>query len=170
MTKKIKYNWYLITPMWQEKRQQVLKRDNHTCQKCGETEGKLSVHHLTYNNVGCENLYELITLCSVCRAEAKQKELRDNTHVVANYIRGTSTDCTYQGSEEQVQEWVSFVHENYGKGCFTFVKGVLLTTEGKKDVTEPNMCVVEYNCDLDHIMSFDKKDIIILSIDNDFLS
>lgn len=62
-----KYQEFLNSDYWQNVREQVLERDNHTCQGCGVTTN-LHVHHMTYNNHGSEHehLDDLITLCEVC--------------------------------------------------------------------------------------------------------
>ena len=59
------YAAYINSSDWQQKRQHVLARDEHTCQDCGATE-HLHVHHLTYENLGDEPHWELITLCEDC--------------------------------------------------------------------------------------------------------
>jgi len=52
-------------------RNKILERDNYTCQKCGETEGKLHAHHINphyveYDAMALENG---ITLCETCHKE-----------------------------------------------------------------------------------------------------
>lgn len=56
------YQQYLQSKEWAQKKKPVLFRDNHCCQLCGEVEN-LNVHHLTYNRVGDEALFDLVTLC-----------------------------------------------------------------------------------------------------------
>lgn len=59
------YKAYLGSKRWAGKRKRRLRRDNKTCQTCGETMG-LEVHHRTYERVGRERLSDLVTLCSWC--------------------------------------------------------------------------------------------------------
>lgn len=59
------YNAYLLTPQWQAKRQLVLARDQYTCVGCGIRKAE-QVHHLTYDHVGNELLFELASLCKPC--------------------------------------------------------------------------------------------------------
>ncbi len=59
------YREYLNSPEWRAKRQQVLDRDGHRCQKCG-VGGVLQCHHLTYLRVGREELTDLQALCFDC--------------------------------------------------------------------------------------------------------
>jgi 5-methylcytosine-specific restriction endonuclease McrA len=59
------YNIYLSSSQWREKRQQVLKRDDYVCQGCLKSRAT-EVHHLTYNNVYNELLFQLISLCGNC--------------------------------------------------------------------------------------------------------
>ena len=56
---------YLASKRWQEKRQKILKRDDHICQGC-ETKNRLEIHHISYRKLGYEPLEDLITLCRDC--------------------------------------------------------------------------------------------------------
>lgn len=64
-----KYSELLKDPRWQRKRLEIMERDNWTCQKCGDKENTLHVHHKYYYP---DNLpwdypdYILITLCEEC--------------------------------------------------------------------------------------------------------
>lgn len=59
-----KYNAYLQTDRWAIKRAAVLKRDP-ICKAC-EVAPSEQAHHLTYEHVGDEPLYELIGVCCRC--------------------------------------------------------------------------------------------------------
>ncbi len=56
--------------IWEAKRRERLKIDDHTCQVCGTraTGGRtLDVHHLTYENFGHEDVEsDLVSLCRRC--------------------------------------------------------------------------------------------------------
>jgi hypothetical protein len=67
------YQEYLRSEEWKQKRSEVLYRDGNCCQLCGD-EDNLRVHHLTYNRVGDEALFDLVTLCSHCHANEHSKE------------------------------------------------------------------------------------------------
>lgn len=60
-----RYNEYLETDTWRDKRQRVLERDNWTCQACLRRNAT-EVHHLTYTHVGDEPLFDLIAICAPC--------------------------------------------------------------------------------------------------------
>ena len=62
-----KYQVYLRSPQWKEKRELVMSRDNSTCQHCKNVPAT-EVHHLTYENLFKEPLEDLISLCSSCHA------------------------------------------------------------------------------------------------------
>jgi RNA-directed DNA polymerase len=48
----------------------VLRRDNHTCQRCGSTNVKMCIHHIVpKEHGGTEALDNLITLCRPCHGE-----------------------------------------------------------------------------------------------------
>lgn len=58
------YNAYLASAKWRDLRAKVMQRDRGVCQGCGAT--ATQVHHLTYDNVGDEFLFELIAICDPC--------------------------------------------------------------------------------------------------------
>jgi hypothetical protein len=60
-----KYNDYLCTPDWQARRALVLKRSGGICEGCRERRAT-QVHHLNYNHVTNEFLWELVAICDVC--------------------------------------------------------------------------------------------------------
>lgn len=73
---KSEYHEYLSTDMWNNKRQNILERDNNTCQICGKMAE--CVHHLTYANVYHEYNFELISLCNDCHKTYHQDK---NTNI-----------------------------------------------------------------------------------------
>lgn len=82
--KKESYSDLLKRPEWQEKRQEILKRDNYKCCYCGSTD-KLCVHHkyyLQYPNHKKVKPWDypndaLITLCNKCHYNVhKNKQIK----------------------------------------------------------------------------------------------
>lgn len=68
----VDYKEYIKSTVWYQKRLARLKKDNYTCQKCGDTEF-LEVHHLTYDNLGDEPIEDLICLCRACHQAIHDK-------------------------------------------------------------------------------------------------
>lgn len=63
----------LKDPRWQKKRLQILERDNWQCQKCGDGESTLNIHHIQYNGNPWEaNDDKLITVCEDCHTEIER--------------------------------------------------------------------------------------------------
>lgn len=62
------YNYYLTTPAWQAKREAVLRRAGGLCQGCGVRRATIA-HHLTYDRMGHEMLFDLVAVCSACHDE-----------------------------------------------------------------------------------------------------
>ena len=60
-----KYYEYLESPQWKEKRRAVLQRDNYVCQACLHRRAS-QAHHLTYEHIYNEPLFELVAVCSTC--------------------------------------------------------------------------------------------------------
>ena len=68
-----KYNEYLNSEKWKIKRKKVLERDNYLCQACLTNRAE-QIHHLTYNNIYDEPLYELISVCKRCHIKIEQQK------------------------------------------------------------------------------------------------
>jgi hypothetical protein len=60
-----RYDEYLSTYEWHQKRERVLRRDKYLCQGCLEHEA-IHVHHLTYARLFNELLCDLVSLCGPC--------------------------------------------------------------------------------------------------------
>ena len=60
-----RYNAYLETPEWKRRRRAVLLRDEGMCQGCRIRQAT-QVHHLTYERVGEEMLFDLVSICDQC--------------------------------------------------------------------------------------------------------
>lgn len=67
-----KYQRYLMSPVWAEKRAKRLKKDGHKCFMC-KTEKRLKVHHLHYDTLYSESNKCLVTLCTDCHDKAHQE-------------------------------------------------------------------------------------------------
>ena len=64
---KLKYNEYLKSEKWANKRQQVALREHWTCQKCGKVIlTNFHIHHKSYKHFGDEPLDDLMFLCENC--------------------------------------------------------------------------------------------------------
>ena len=68
MPSKVDYSEYLKSPAWKTRRTERAEIDGWKCAICGSDEN-LNVHHLTYKNIGNENVQtDLVTLCRKCHA------------------------------------------------------------------------------------------------------
>jgi hypothetical protein len=59
------YKAYLETPKWREKSMLVLERENYLCQACRKRRAT-QAHHLTYEFLGHEPLFQLVAVCKPC--------------------------------------------------------------------------------------------------------
>jgi 5-methylcytosine-specific restriction endonuclease McrA len=59
------YDQYLASPEWAHKRALVFQRAHYTCEGCGVRPAS-AVHHLTYDHLGDEFLWELKAICHEC--------------------------------------------------------------------------------------------------------
>ena len=65
------YNRYLDSQEWKERRRQVLNRAGNVCEGCLSNKAT-EVHHLTYQNIGDEFLFELVAVCHPCHERLHQ--------------------------------------------------------------------------------------------------
>lgn len=63
-----KYHAYLCSDEWKEKRLLVFKRDGYLCQGCRNAQAT-DCHHLTYDHLYHEPLFELVAVCARCHKE-----------------------------------------------------------------------------------------------------
>jgi 5-methylcytosine-specific restriction endonuclease McrA len=66
--RKEQYYQYLKTPRWAATRRAVLERDRFICQGC-LCEEATEVHHITYDNIGSELFFQLVSVCRKCHAK-----------------------------------------------------------------------------------------------------
>lgn len=59
------YNSYLKSEKWLQKSKRVLERDGYLCQAC-LTRKATQAHHLSYEFVGHEPLFDLVAVCDPC--------------------------------------------------------------------------------------------------------
>ena len=59
------YSEYLRSAEWAGRRAKVLARDGYRCRGCGDAPAT-QVHHLTYDRVGNELLFDLVSVCDRC--------------------------------------------------------------------------------------------------------
>lgn len=63
------YAQYLQSPEWKAKRQLVLQRSGGKCEGCWSADAT-QVHHLTYEHIYNEFLWELVAICNECHRRA----------------------------------------------------------------------------------------------------
>lgn len=71
--RRAQYHDYLRTPQWREKSRRVRERARGMCEGCGERRCT-QVHHLTYDHIGAEFLWELVAVCDECHERAHDKD------------------------------------------------------------------------------------------------
>lgn len=68
-----RYNAYLTTPAWRARRELVIARAEGMCEGCRKRRAT-QVHHLTYDHVGNEFLWELVAICDTCHTRYHDKD------------------------------------------------------------------------------------------------
>src|SRR5439155_22697334 len=94
-----KYNAYLESKEWQDKRERVLKRANGQCEGCG-AKAATQAHHLTYAHVFNEFLFELVAVCDDCHQRLHADDAPDDGRI------RPCDDCRHE-SEEEGKAWCS---------------------------------------------------------------
>jgi 5-methylcytosine-specific restriction endonuclease McrA len=67
-----KYNAYLNTEEWRRRRELVFDRAGGLCEGCRKQTAS-QVHHLTYDHVTDEFLWELVAICDECHRRVHSK-------------------------------------------------------------------------------------------------
>ena len=73
---RVNYREYLRTEKWRKKRSKIMARAAGFCEGCGDREPS-EVHHLTYDNVGDEFLFQLVALCGPCHERVHDKDFTE---------------------------------------------------------------------------------------------
>ena len=62
---------YMDSYVWKNKRNHMVEKHNHTCQRCGNKrkDEYLNLHHLNYERLGCEKFSDVILLCMPCHTK-----------------------------------------------------------------------------------------------------
>jgi hypothetical protein len=68
------YEDYLKSDEWKARRASIFKRDGKKCQSCLSEEAT-EVHHLTYERIFSEPLFDLVAICRPCHEKLHRKKL-----------------------------------------------------------------------------------------------
>jgi len=66
------YDTYIKSEKWRQKAAMVRKRDNNICQACLSTPAQ-AVHHITYEHIYNEPLFDLVSICHKCHSSIHNK-------------------------------------------------------------------------------------------------
>lgn len=80
---RMNYVDYLQTERWHEKRRLVFRRSGGLCEGCGEAKAT-QVHHLTYDHLGNELLWELAAVCKECHERVHENSIRNTARTQHN--------------------------------------------------------------------------------------
>lgn len=106
------YDKYLKSEDWFHKKKLVLKRAKSVCEGCGEAKAT-EVHHLTYDNVGAEFLFELVAICRPCH----ERYHAEPSDAAKEYDERPCRACRFQADGEcliyGVSEQLALQSEEY---------------------------------------------------------
>lgn len=90
MGKKVRESYLakLRDPRWQKRRLLILNRDQWECQRCGDSESTLHVHHLWYDGEPWDVPDDaLVTLCEPCHEDEASTRRQSESELIAS-VRG----------------------------------------------------------------------------------
>lgn len=105
------YNQYLRSEEWRKKSYKRMEIDNFRCVMCGcmgTHDNPLQTHHLSYKNLGQENVYrDILTLCKSCHKA---------THRMMSRVTGYNRDGSERhGWSESTRDFSSHVLQLTGE-------------------------------------------------------
>lgn len=106
MARSVYYAQYMNSPGWAAKRRLVLIRDGFQCQDCGQVLGPMHVHHMTYEHLGEEPLWDLITLCQDHHEERHCMWWRSSP------LGGGGWDELGPATEWRLENWTDLRHDH----------------------------------------------------------
>lgn len=105
------YLAYIQSPRWMKKRARRLCFDQHKCCYC-KGSVRLQVHHLHYDHLFNETMWDLITLCFQCHEELhRDEESRERIE------RRCMPDYMYRQIVERRQYWEKMKAEGKPTRC-----------------------------------------------------
>ncbi|MBN2243859.1 MAG: hypothetical protein JW793_14330 [Acidobacteria bacterium] len=102
---KAQYQKYLASREWALLKEQVKQRSQGRCERCLVCEYD-SIHHLTYERIGKEDLRDLQAVCRRCHEFLSGKREDDQAISVLFYLAFMATNLHW-GTFESTESWVS---------------------------------------------------------------
>lgn len=100
-----RYAEYLKSDAWRSKRAKVLKRAGSICEACLDNRAT-QVHHLTYDSIFNEFLFELVAVCGDCHGRLHPKdEAEEAREMEMEWRDGFPCDACRFNSEEANRRW-----------------------------------------------------------------
>ncbi len=69
-----RYDAYINSPRWRVVREKVMRRAGGVCEGCAEHPAE-HVHHLTYDRLGAEMLFDLVAVCRACHGRIHKRSI-----------------------------------------------------------------------------------------------
>ena len=127
----VSYTEYIESGKWQDKRSEVLARDNSRC-VCGNP--ATDVHHKTYANFGDEPISDLIALCRDCHTAITKETTMYNVNNLDTNLRDKLDTNQYNLATTRTQTGSRRVRGSAGSGKSLALAGraAKLISEGKQ--------------------------------------
>ena len=89
------YKGYMDSLQWYRRRRRYLKQVGAFCRACGSTY-IVTVHHMTYANIGNEPDRDLVALCKHCHVQYHERANRTNRKTTMTFIRRKAMDTAHK--------------------------------------------------------------------------
>jgi uncharacterized protein CbrC (UPF0167 family) len=129
------YSEKLKDPRWQKKRLKILERDRWVCQKCGQDDITLHVHHRLYSKQYSEPWdYPdelLVALCEICHAD----ESSERWEVAISELAKVLKQKFFIGGVIEITEgFKEFVPPHCTEACASAISFVLSNEDAASDM------------------------------------
>ncbi|MGN1383338.1 MAG: HNH endonuclease [Eubacterium sp.] len=117
------YKDYIVSDIWQERRERVLKRDRYKCVMCGSATN-LNVHHTTYpHDYENDTDDNCITVCLKCHRKLHKEDLKRKENDIISRLVNAEPDYSipsahknYNTKFEKYRQWVleNIIYDDQG--------------------------------------------------------
>lgn len=171
MKKEDSYRELLKDPRWIKKRNEILTRDENTCQYCGRSDRYMHVHHNLYVKGRKPWEYDnkdLITLCNRCH----EIETDANSNLYDTFLELKNTFKSKGLSMSLLESLLDYITDSFtredsdGESCkdsaaYEYVKDMICGTQNISDILAARKCGFELrdlmqNCYPQFVEKYDK--------------
>jgi len=156
----MQYQDQIKSPKWQKKRLEILKRDEFTCQECGNKEQTLHIHHKHYNKgakIWEYEGWELTTLCETCHSKThdkiENKPIDKTKESITNWLSDLN-DKELQDLLSILEGYVQFIKNSFDYNVLSLIDDLILRShlfDGLKDIIDKEIQVESFQSKINEL-------------------